>query len=200
MKHKWQFSIGTLMVLTLLTAVSVRYWPDPETPEPEPSGVAMFKWFDDARGVIKQSYDGTWEKDWARPGSGCCIMVWQGSKYAYRKIQIQLPCDVKPGDSFDIRIVNSDRSETYTHEHRGSDTTYSKMADGEATVFCFYNPSMHDLTDATHNDLGTIAILDMTPTSVTISVDLIDDVTWRNYENGIPEQITLERQVPPNAE
>ena len=98
MKRFTQFSIGTLLLLTLVAAVTVRFWPESEPTEPidwEIEEKSTYVWYDDARGIIKQSYDGTWERNWAIPGTGSCLSLFYGTHIvgsfdgnAYKNIQI----------------------------------------------------------------------------------------------------------------
>ena len=205
MKRFTRFSIASLLVITSIVAVAACLWPRPPK-EPiihrktvgQSEITGMYYWFDDARGIINPSYDGTWESNGQQIGKGNVISIWHSvhaigtfDGTCYNRLQIQLPAAFSVNDEFDINIVNSQRTKTFVED----DETCSQMEDGEATVFRYYNPSMDSLTDTRYGALGTVKILASHRNSVQIELNLIDDATMRRYPNGIPKTIELQRRT-----
>ena len=212
MGKRFQFSIVTLLSMTLLTALGVKFLPllldrqSVDVVDAMPMQVsATYIWYHDARAMI--AYDGSYLRNWehasVKPGAGNVIHidhlvhpVDQGilGGSCHHDLHIQLPLGVKNGDRFDINIAARDRKDTPTN-----DGAISAMENAEATVVRFYEPEFEPMTDREFDSIGWIKILSIDQNAVTIRCELNDDATMRDWGHGIPKKLTLKRKPIPIA-
>ena len=212
MGKRFQFSIVTLLGVTLLTALGIKFlppWlnrpPDDNTDAMPMQVSATYSWYDDARTML--AYDGsylrTWEHANVKPGAGNVIHIDHSVHPAdlgilgggcHHELHIQLPLGVKQGDRFEINIAANDRQGT-----PANDGAVSAMQNAEATVARFYEPNFEPMTDREFDSIGWIKILSINQNAVTIQCDLIDDATMRNWGHGIPKKLVLHRKPIPIA-
>ena len=212
MGRRFQFSIVTLLSVTLLTALGVKFLfplldrPSVDVVDAMPLQVsATYIWYNDARAMI--AYDGSYPRIWehvsVKPGAGNVIHidhlvhpVDQGilGGSCHHELHIQLPLNVKTGDRFEINIATNDRQDTPTN-----DGAISAMQNAEATVARFYEPEFEPMTDRKFESIGWIKVLSINPSTVTIQCELIDDATMRNWGHGVPKNLILKRKLVPIA-
>ena len=207
MGKRFQFSIVTLLSLTLLTALAVQFLPPMMNRAPSASAdvmpmqvSAIYHWYDDARATIAyDSYVRTWEHANVRTGAGNVIHIDhlvhpadQGilGGNCHHDLHIQLPLGVKIGDRFKISIAAYDRQDS-----PANDGAVSAMQNLEATVARWYEPEFEPMTGQEFDSIGWIKILSINQNTVTIQCKLIDDATMRNWGHGIPGKLALQRKT-----
>ena len=122
-----------------------------------------------------------------------------------RKIVIQLPALISEGEELNLRVPGVD-PKSLAYQSPNS----TQMLDGMIDVEVFNAPGdSYWVSEETHREvailkgknstskpvkLGSVKILKMTPTTVTIGLDLPTDITMRPSGGEIPRNITLTRK------
>ena len=207
MGKRFQFSIVSLLSLTLLTALAIQFLPHLMNRGPSASADVMpmqvsatYHWYDDARAKIAyDTYIRTWEHANIKPGAGNVIHIDYGvhpvdqgilGGNCHHDLHIQLPLGVQIGDRFKITVTSSHREDS-----PANDGAVSAMQNLEATVARWHEPEIKPMTDREFDSIGWIKILSINQNAVTIQCKLIDDATMRDWEYGIPEKLVLKRKA-----
>ena len=199
-----QFSIASILILTAIIALTVRYWPEPDTDDSQVKNWTEHYWFDFGVGVVQRTGSSSfWEEYSVVSGQGTLCILRDGSWIknttggSYYSMMVQLPAKIKVGDEFTISPFNTTESNVARD--------IREMNPGTMIATQFGNPFAWSLDGASTTSNGKIIVQELTDEYVTIHAkfDLIlddnqplkIDATF-NINRGFPDSpLDIERTI-----
>ena len=104
-----QFSIASILLLTAIISLAVRFWPETETVDSRVENWTEHFWYDYGVGVVQRiGSSNVWDECSVVCGQGTLCILRYGSGIrnttggSYYSMMIQLPAKIEVGDEFDI--------------------------------------------------------------------------------------------------
>ncbi len=168
-----QFSIASLLAITVLVALAVRFWPQKETIVSRVENWSETFWFDNATGIVKRiGTSNIWGECTVISGDGVHCVLRDGSWIkgttagAYYSISIQIPKNIKENDVIELRPVPVGT---------GQNKEIIEMPNGTIIAMQFGNPFSWYLESSSDEPVGTLTIdrLDADQVSILLQIDLL---------------------------
>ena len=189
-----QFSIASILVLTVIIALAVRFWPEPETVESRVENWTEHFWFDYSVGVVQRiGTSNTWDEYSIVSGQGtlCCLRDGSWIKNttggSYYSIMIQLPAKIEAGDEFEVTPFHTPNS--------NSNKEIRELDSGTVIGMQFGNPPSWHLEGSSTESTGTISVNELSDDFVKIHVK-IDLSLELNEKLEIDKTLTIGRGHP----
>ena len=189
-----QFLIASILVLTAIIALTVRFWPEPESVDSRVQNWTEHYWFDYGVGVVQRiGSSDVWDEYSVVSGQGTLCFLRDGSWIrnttggSYYSMMIQLPAKIDVGDAFDISPFHTPNSNV-AKEIR-------EMKSGTMIAMQFGNPFSWSLDGASTSSTGRISIKELGDDFVKIHVKL-DLLLEDSQPLKIDEIFTIDRGYP----
>lgn len=198
-----RFNLSALFLAILLAAFTIKIAPQIFDRLKEPDGMktkgsGTYVWLDHTRATMSdRELDFRTFQPNSKPGNLILIKhtcelfdpeIFGG--FATRKILIQLPSSVNEGHEFAIAVQATSRLGLRPARLN------SEVPDGMACVFFSNDGGHYWLSDIQTPASGTLKIGKMTNQSVTIDLELPDDVMMKPATGSIPQTLDLARRTP----
>ena len=188
------FSIASILVVTAIVAVAVRFWPEPATVESRVENWTEHFWFDYSVGVVQRvGSSNEWDEYSSVSGQGTLCVLRAGSWIknttggSYYSIMVQLPSRIKVGDEFNISPFHAPDSNV-AREIR-------EMNSATMTAMQFGNPFLWSLDGASAESTAKITVKELGDEFVKIHAEF-DLMLSDNQSLNVDELLVIDRGHP----